>query len=53
MSQLLSTADNCQTPEVQGSNFYIGLTEPSAAAAYLSQPGNKVRINLMSGIDDM
>ena len=45
MSQLLSTADNCQTLEVQGSNFYIGLTEPSATA-FPSQPGNKVRINV-------
>ena len=45
MSQLLSTADNCQTPEVQGSNFYIGLTEPSATA-FPSQLGNKVGIHV-------
>ena len=45
MSQLLSTADNCQALEVQGSNFYIGLTEPSATA-FPSQTGNKVRINV-------
>ena len=45
MSQLLSTADNCQTPEIQGSNFYIGLTEPSPAP-FPTQPGNKVRINV-------